>query len=341
MAANLLVGNDRGAACLEVSVLGPSMTFLAPTWIAVTGADLSARLDDTPLPLWQSALVGEGSALSFHGMEDGMRAYLAIAGGIDVPEVMSSRSTYVMSAIGGYQGRALIKGDIVSVHEAAGAAEFVLRRMPQGFTHPSHGDRHHLRVIAGPQDGGFTGEAMETLLGSEYTVSHEADRMGYRLDGPPLKHVAGADIVSDGNPPGAVQVPGDGLPTILLADRGTTGGYTKIATVVSADLGRLAQAVPGQTVTFSLGTVEEAHEALRQEQAVLAAISALPAETATPSPGLSVLVDGEAYEVDGEDGEQVARPRREGAMFQSQSRRVRATIEGRTFEFEVETQRED
>lgn len=137
---------------------------------------------------------------------------------------------------------------------------------------PVYGHSHKVRVVLGPQDDAFTPHGIETFLSASYTVTSQSDRVGYRLEGPRIEHVAGADIVSDGIPFGAVQVVGDGMPIILMADRGSTGGYTKIAAVISADLTSLAQAVPGDTITFQSITVEEAHRVLREQEQLLRAI---------------------------------------------------------------------
>jgi antagonist of KipI len=340
-AANLLVGNDQGAAGLEMAVLGPGVRFLSDTWIALTGAELSARLDGKPLQRWRNVEAHDGSVLSFHGMQDGMRAYLAVAGGIDVPLVMGSRSTYVKAAIGGVEGRALIKGDVISTLATAKEAIFVPRRLPEEFETPIYGEHHEIRVILGPQQQAFTPEAISTLWGSSYVISLESDRMGYKLEGPPLEHRTGPDIVSDGNPPGAIQVPGEGIPTILLADRGTTGGYTKIATVISIDVGRLAQAVPGNSVSFRPVTLEEARLALRQQEAVLSAIAARGHMAHVPSTTLSISVDGEAYEVVDEDGNVIAQPHVTGSQTSARGHRATATVDGHAFEFEVEVRREE
>ena len=340
-AANLLVGNDDGAAGLEMTVVGPSARFLADTWIALTGADLSARLNDVPLPRWQTVMVPRGSTLSFHGMQDGMRASLAVAGGIDVPVVMGSRSTYVKAGIGGLEGRALRKGDVISTLPTEPGAGFTSRRLPDGYDAPVYGEHHEIGVILGPQHRAFSTEAIATLLGSGYTISLDSDRMGYRLEGPPIEHQTGPDIVSDGNPLGAIQVPGDGIPTILLADRGPTGGYAKVATVISADIGRLAQAVPGQSVTLRSVTIEEAHEALREREAILSAINATGPIAASSTPRLSVLVDGQAYEVVSDEGQAVSLQELSGKGTSLRSHRVRATVHGQTFEFEVEVRQDD
>ena len=335
-AANLLVGNDQGAACLEMTVIGPDIALLTDTWIAVAGADLSAQLDGEALPRWESVHVSAGSALTFGVRHDGMRAYLALAGGVDVPLLMGSRSTYVNAAIGGVEGRALEKGDVIAALPVAADRSFVKRQIPDGFEARPYGKRHELSVVLGPQDQAFAPEAIATLLGSTYTISSDADRMGYKLDGPPIVHRSGADIVSDGNPPGAVQVPGDGTPTILLADRGTTGGYTKIATVISSDLAKLAQAVPGHTVTFEAVTVEEAHEVSRETEAVLEAIARQTPSQGVSRPGLGILLDGEPFEVVDEDGQVVTLPGSDRSARPARRMTARATVDGQTHEFQVE-----
>ncbi len=335
-AANLLVGNNDDDAGLEITVAGPRVRFLADTWIAITGADLSAELDGEPLPRWQSVEVSAESILRFGGPRDGVRAYLAVAGGIDVPLVMGSRSTYVKAAIGGLSGRALVSGDTLHALPPAEEIEFEMRRLPDGFDAPTYGDEHAIRVVLGPQHHAFSQEAILTFSSSAYIVSPESDRMGYRLQGPEIEHEASADIVSDGSPAGAVQVPGEGVPTVLLADRGTTGGYTKIATVISVDLGRLAQAMPGQSVNFKAITVEEAQQLRRELEEVLAGIGGSGAFG--DGPKLSITVDGEDSEVVGDDGVTVASPTaKDGAT--PEKRRASATVGGETYEFEVDIHR--
>ncbi|MCH7706414.1 MAG: biotin-dependent carboxyltransferase family protein [Chloroflexi bacterium] len=271
-AANLLVGNDEGAAGLEITLIGPRLRFLANAVIAVAGADLAPMLDGQPLPMWQSHEVSRGSTLSFAGIRDGVRSYLSIAGGIDVPVVLGSRSTFTRARIGGFDGRALAQGDTLSIPEGVSTDLGRTRRMPPSRV-PVYGHSHNVRVVLGPQDDAFTPRGMETFLSATYTVTPQSDRVGYRLEGLRIEHVAGADIVSDGIPFGAVQVVGDGMPIILMADRGSTGGYTKIAAVISADLPSLAQAAPGDTVAFQSVTVEEAHRVLREQEQLLREIA--------------------------------------------------------------------
>lgn len=330
-AANALAGNDDNAACLEMTVLGPRVQFLADTWIAITGGDLSPALDGNPIPGWQTVRVSKGSVLSFRGPSDGMRAYLAAAGGIDVPVVMGSRSTYVKASLGGLEGRALRAKDVLRTLEPEG--DFVQRSLTGGFPQPVYGSEHELRIVLGPQDSAFTQEGINTFLRSRYTVSMQSDRMGYRLEGDKIEHVSGADIISDGTALGAVQVPGSGQPIILLADRGTTGGYTKIATVISADISRLAQAMPGNTVTFKAVSVEEAQAVLPERESALQAIRE---STGSAQVGkLGVIVDGEPIEIIDESGEAIALPELASSGGEGRTHRGKATIGGRTFEFEV------
>ena len=232
-AANMLVGNPDSAAGLEVTLLGPRLRFLADATIAVTGADLGGVLDGRPIARWSPVRVPASSVLSFDGARDGVRAYLAIAGGLDVPLVLGSRSTYLRSRLGGFEGRALKAGDILRVLEPASRLPAGPPVPGAGFSIPVYGHSHVLRIVLGPQDDWFTEAGLRTFLASTYTVTPQSDRMGTRFSGPRIEHRAGADIVSDGTPLGAVQVAGDGVPIVLAADRGTAGGYTKIATVIS------------------------------------------------------------------------------------------------------------
>ncbi|MBM3944904.1 MAG: biotin-dependent carboxyltransferase family protein, partial [SAR202 cluster bacterium] len=299
-AANILVGNDQNAACLEMTGTAPKLRVLADTIIAVTGGDLAILVDDAPLPRWAGVRVSKGSVLTSEGAEDGFRAYLAVAGGIDVPVVLGSRSTYMKSGLGGFEGRALKQGDILSALPLEPGHEMRERGLPMDLEPLRYGNEHELRVVPGPQDNAFASEGLSTLFSSQFTVSSTSDRVGYRLEGPKLKHKKGADIISDGSPLGAVQVPGDGSPIILLADRGPTGGYAKIATVISIDVGRLAQAAPGDTVTFKQVTVEEAQALLKDAEAVLRSLD--PDASSGAVGGVSILVDGQEYEVSTDRG---------------------------------------
>ncbi|MGI6604884.1 MAG: biotin-dependent carboxyltransferase [Firmicutes bacterium] len=296
-AANILVGNDPNTAALEITLLGPRLRVLAPTVLAIAGADLGACLNEMELPLWQSVAVQAGDEISFSGPRSGCRAYLAVAGGIDVPVVMGSCSTYLRGETGGFGGRALAAGDVLSAGEATPSARALVGRRPPPELIPSYSCEIDLRVIMGPQDEYFTEAGKETFLSSTYTITNESDRMGCRLAGPKIEHVQGPDILSDGIPLGAVQVPGHGFPIILLADRQTVGGYTKIATVIGADICRIGQAKPGDRVRFHATTRTEAVELLREHEERLKRLAAFIHQDIGRMWGYFIKVKGEHFEV--------------------------------------------
>jgi len=188
--------------------------------------------------------------------------------------VLGSCSTFTRSRLGGLEGRALKAGDRLSALGERPVTRVEVRKLPREHV-PTYDHSHTLRIVLGPQDDAFTQEGIQAFLSSTYTVTPQSDRIGYRLQGPRIQHRGGADIVSDGIPLGAVQVTGDGMPIVLLADRGTTGGYTKIATVISVDIANLAQATAGDTVSFQSVSVEEAHQALKQQEDVIQQLRAM------------------------------------------------------------------
>ena len=337
-AGNLLVGNGEGEASLEITLAGPTLKFLADTQIAVTGSNVAPRLDDSPLPLWQPVAVGKGSVLSFESADEGVRCYLCVAGGVDVPVVLGSRSTYLIAAIGGLEGRALARGDILACRTPDSPSR-LHGGVPEPSLIPRYGHDLEIRVVLGPQHRAFAPEGIFTFLNSAYTISSQADRTGYRLDGPAIQHSGPADIVSDGSPLGAVQVPGDGRPIILLADRGTTGGYPKIATVISADVSRLAQAAPGDTVAFKPVVVEEARAVRRDYESTLRALvsSAVALRDARP---MSIAIEGQAFEVVDASGQPLSQSMVSGESRTTATHRARVTLDGRKYEFEVEVRRD-
>lgn len=249
---NLLCGNAPGAAGIEITLTGPRLRFTAPIVVALTGADLGARLDGTPVPLWQPISVQTGSELAFDQGHKGRgsRAYLCVAGGIVVPPVLGSRATDLAARLGGLEGRALRAGDRLTWGRPSGPTSALLSRRLAGPP-PDYGNGAPIRVVLGPQRDRFTKKGIAAFLAGPYTVSAKGDRMGVRLtDGPRIAHRHGADLISEGIVPGSIQVPGDGQPIALLAACQTMGGYPKIATVIGADLDRLAQARPGDQIRF-------------------------------------------------------------------------------------------
>jgi antagonist of KipI len=248
--ANLLVGNDDGAAVLEATLSGPTLVFERDTMFAIGGAEFGARLDDEPVPLWRSRHAKAGATLELGAARTGCRAYIALAGGIDVPTVLGSRSTYLPAAFGGFHGRALRAGDVLplgaSREQSAGAASG--SRAVARASIPRY--ERALRVIPGEHLARLTGGARETMFASDLTVSPQSDRMGYRLQGVVLEASGLPEVLSAAVTMGTIQLPRDGAPIVLMADRQTTGGYPRLGQIATVDLGAAAQLRPGATVRF-------------------------------------------------------------------------------------------
>jgi len=276
--ANALVGNAPDAATLEATLLGPELRFEQPAWVAVTGADLEAVIDDRVAAVDTAHRVEGGGILRFGARRFGTRAYIAIDGGVDVPPVLGSRSTHVVGALGGIDGRALKAGDRVPL-----GAPKQLERKPLGFapqvTGKSmiHGAR--LRTMRGPQDYHFEESVFDWLAGTRFTVSPQSDRMGYRLialsertrppssiSDPGNQDFDRGAMISDAAFTGGIQIPPSGDPILLMADRQTTGGYPQIATVITADLPLAGQLAPGDWIEFALCTRVEAIAALTEQE---------------------------------------------------------------------------
>ena len=268
LVANRLVGNPDGAAAFECTIKGPRLEVRQAATVAVAGAPMGFTVNGQAAAPWTAVAVRPGDVIGFQMASAGCRAYLAVAGGIDVPPALGSRATYLRGRLGGMGGRALQKGDALPVGAAAGAAREG-RMVPEARRPPYPAERE-CRVILGPQDDRFTAEGIRAFLEGVYDVTPQADRMGYRLNGPEIPHVRGHDIVSDGIPLGGIQVPGERQPIVLLVDRQTTGGYTKIATVIGVDIGAIGQTRPGHRVRFRRVTLAEAHAARVAEAAWLA-----------------------------------------------------------------------
>jgi antagonist of KipI len=262
--ANRLADNSRTAAGLEITLGGFEAEFLAEAAAGLAGADLGLTLDGLSLAPGSAFRARAGSRLRSGGRRWGCRAYLSVGGGFAVPEVLGSRSTYLPAAFGGFQGRALRAGDVLEGPGGIAQGFDPGARTPAGLAppYPGPGDVLELRAVRGPQDDAFTQAGLRTFFSAAYEVSAEADRMGCRLRGPRIEHRRSADIVSEAVAWGSVQVPGNGEPIVLMADRQTTGGYAKIATVATVDLPLLAQAVPGDGVRFREVSLWEAREAL-------------------------------------------------------------------------------
>ena len=272
-AANVVVGNAAGAAALECLYRGPTFEIeAARARLAVAGSGVVLEVVEPEgqatrhVPALESITLARGSRARLLITGPGISAYLAVEGGIDAPIIMGSRATYVRAGLGGLGGRALRAGDVVPLARDATPARDEVCLPGVEFGLPAR-----VRVVLGPQDDHFTGPALREFLHASYTVTSASDRMGLRLSGPALEHSKGFNIVSDGIPPGAIQVPGDGQPIILLADRQTTGGYPKIATVISADLPALGRVGPGARLMFAAMSIAEAEMVRRKLDGEIAA----------------------------------------------------------------------
>ncbi|BCZ27606.1 allophanate hydrolase [Claveliimonas bilis] len=257
--ANILTGNRRGESALEITFMGPELKFEKDNIIAVTGANVSPSVNGEAIPMYRAVLVHAGDTLSFGVASGGSRAYIAFSGGLDVPVVMGSKATLMRNKLGGVEGRKLEKGDRIGFCcPRTTLPNMEMRRMePEVFP---QGDIT-LRVVTGPQDSAFTEEEVRKFFWYSAVITNESDRMGIRLEREePLKHIKDGNILTDGVAFGSIQVPTNGQVIIMMADRQTTGGYTKIGTVISVDLPKLAQAQPGYKVHFVRVGIQLAQE---------------------------------------------------------------------------------
>ena len=278
---NYLVGNEDGAAGLEVTYFGPELEFTEDTIVAVTGAEMPPEINGEEAPTWETLQVREGDILSFDYLKNGARSYLAVAGGVDVPVFMHSRSTYTLIGLGGHEGRALKEGDELQLGSAQNGEARIGRRVEDDHI-PRYTKETELRVIIGLASYRLTEESMKEFLNVEWTVTPDADRVGYRYRGGELGFVereqpagAGSDpanVVDFGYPIGSIQVPGGVEPIVLMNDAVTGGGYATIGTVISADRDRLAQSKTNDKTRFRSIELEEALEAREYRRKTLAEI---------------------------------------------------------------------
>jgi antagonist of KipI len=268
-AANLLTGNDEGAATLECTLSGPVLVALQPCLVAITGADFNPQINGRSAQMWTGIFLSEGDELTFEGRRWGARAYLAVAGGIAGDRWLGSLSTSLLAARGGMHGRLLLAGDVITITSAPAAPAISGRHL--GEHHRPDYAGHRLAAIAGPHLRRLDAESRKALFGSAFEVSRDADRMGYRLEGPVLE-ISGDELVSFGLVAGAVQVPRSGHPILLMAEHQTAGGYPVVATVAGAAMPVAAQLLPGDELSFSEVTVESA---LRMRAAQRVALDSL------------------------------------------------------------------
>lgn len=270
--ANILAGNGQEEAVLECTLMGPDLAFDCDNTIAITGGDLTPVLDETPIPMYRAIYVRKGQTLRCLAPRTGCRAYIAFMGGLDIPVVMGSRSTYLRARIGGLEGRKLQKGDVIRFRRPGIPPNMEVRFLTPEFVSQQV---YTLRTVSGPQASAFLPEGIQTFFTQTYSVTCDFDRMGCRLDGPAIRHIRDGNIISDGIAFGAVQVPTEGKPIIMLADRQTVGGYAKIATVITADFRILAQLKAGDRVRFCPVSVQQAQSILLARRAALRTLSSV------------------------------------------------------------------
>ena len=265
--ANRLAGNPEEAAALEITLVGPELTPSADVTCAIAGASFEVTCDGAPVTVNASFVARRGVPVKFRSRVRGARAALAVKGGFSVTPVLGSRATSLISRMGPFGGRALAPGDVLGIGSDDGAGSSAGRPLPL----PEGGAR--LRVMPGPHQSRFTEDAVRLLHDARFTVTPDSNRMGYRLDGAVLARTDQVEMLSDATPIGSIQVPPSGLPILLMADRQTTGGYPKIATVITADLPLAGQLAPGDWIEFAPCTRETAIEALRHREAALSGVT--------------------------------------------------------------------
>jgi antagonist of KipI len=260
--ANRLLGNDPNMATLEITLMGPRVCFESDATFTVTGAEFHLTLDDRPIDMNQPVEAGSGAILQFGGRMRGARAYVAVAGGIDVPQVLGSRSTHALTAMGGHEGRALRTGDVLQIG-ARGKGQGALTKTVETGSDPLFTRGVKLRVIPGDE------RLAAHITGQPFRVSPQSDRMGYRLEGQPIADAPTGELISTAVPTGAIQVPPTGQPILLMNDHATTGGYAIAGTVITADLPLAGQLAPGDSVAFEVCSINAARAALREREATL------------------------------------------------------------------------
>lgn len=284
--ANLLVGNGEEEATLEMTLAGPRLLFMESALISICGGDLTPTMEGVPVPMWRPVFIRKGNELRFGAAKAGCRAYVAVAGGLEVPVVLGSRSTYVKAGLGGLDGRALIKGDVVQVMSASGLAEVMKKKLASDASFraadwqiaqkflPALSNHYDIRVMRGRQYALFDEASRHRFWKESFTVSSQSDRMGYRINGPALHLEEAKEMISEAVTYGSIQVPADGNPIILAADRQTTGGYPKIGQLSSIDFTKLAQAKAGDQLSFNEITIEESQRLVADQEKRLAMLRA-------------------------------------------------------------------
>lgn len=283
--ANFLVGNPENEAALEITLMGPGPSLRAKedVLLAITGADAAFTVNGSPLKAWKPFVLKKDQTLAVGPRRFGSRCYLAAAGGFEVPRVMNSKSTYLRGAIGGFKGRALQKGDLLNIGEVKEAVQRFMNKLlsedssdaaPEWYVYYppflSFKKEPVIRVIPGEQFEHFTNESQTKFFSEAFQISGQSDRMGYRINGPQLHLTEPLEMLSAAVSFGTIQVPPDGNPIILMADRQTTGGYPRIAQIITADLPTVGQLMPGEKLRFAQVTWKEAEDILIENEQMMA-----------------------------------------------------------------------
>jgi antagonist of KipI len=261
---NALAGNLESAAALEMTLLGGTFVFPEGGLVALTGSDFGATIDGEPAPMWSAIEVRPGQTLRTGPTKSGARCYLCVAGGIAVKMLLGSASTHILTGLGGFQGRPLRKGDVLETGPPVGPPRSIVRRALEKLM-----PRKVLRATVGPQTDWFSRASIERFYGSVYTVTEESNRMGLRLQGAELETPQSGQMTSEGVSLGAIQVPSGGQPIILFVEQQTTGGYPKIANIISADLASIGQLRPRDEIRFELVSPETARELIREQESLI------------------------------------------------------------------------
>jgi len=268
---NLLVGNDENTAAIEMTLIGGEFLFERDAVIAITGADFQPMVDSSQVPMWSTIKILAGQILSFKNTANSARCYLCIHGGLDVPPVLQSSSTHLLTSMGGLNGRALIKNDIIQYRENKiyHTAYFSLKKEIIERLYP----QRELYITIGPQSNYFSDESIKIFSSSTFAVQEDSNRMGLRLSGPKIERLIQEDIITEGVSLGAIQIAHDSQPIILFVEHQTTGGYPKIANIISADLHRIGQLKPRDKINFSFVSVDEAYKLRKEIETLISANS--------------------------------------------------------------------
>lgn len=333
--ANILLNNPVNFACLETTFLGPSLSALDDAIISITGAESTVKINDQPIKLWQPVKISKGDIISFESLHRGTINYIGIQGGFECPLIMNSRSTYLTGQFGGQNGRILEKGDVL-YKGVSPNNEFIETSFPTGFNFVIPSNPLEVRILITNSMNKFSRESLAQLWESTYSISPKSNRIGYRLNGPKIDHAGGADIISSGTEFGAIQIPGDGQPIILMADRGTTGGYSKIGSVITPDISKLAQAAPNNKINFRPVSLHEAHQISFKYERVM---KSLASTVSGLDNNIRVIYDNKDFEIHKVSGGEITDPNKIKEHSDIESQKYSVEYNGETYNLAIETYR--